>query len=182
MKKLNFIVLSALLSVMAFSASASQLVKTFDGGAARCQEGADIGTRAYQLILLNESNTNTHKKLDFKVRLFACGIDIKFREIKLNDLVAQPVLNVETNTLGTIYTKLTKSKLMAYTEMGEVFGQAQLEENEKGEILTSITIPHLKMPSQLVLNLESVFVVRSVEGAELMRGPMVAATYLLNIK
>lgn len=180
MKKLILVVLS-FISFSAMSAS-SQLVKTFDGGAARCQEGADIGTRAYQLVLQSETNSSTHKKLDFKVRLFACGIDIKFREIKLNDLVAQPVLNVETNTLGTIYTKLTKTKLMAYTEMGEVFGQASLEENEKGEILTSVIIPHIKMPSQLVLNLESVYVVRSLEGAELMREPMVAATYLLNIR
>lgn len=177
----NWIVLLSL--VISTSVSASTLVKSFDGGVARCKEGADIGFRAYRLKLIGESATNTQKNLDFSVSLFVCASTpegLRLLPIRLNSIVAKPFLN-ESNELDNIYTELSNTRLFAFIENAEVLGDVELKENAEGKIQARLSIPHMTNSNQVILNLKAVQTIKGKNGQLLDRSPVIASTFLLNL-
>lgn len=177
MKK-TILVLATIIPVFSF---ASTLVKTFDGGIATCREGADVGQRAYRLALIDEKTSKTHREFTFSVNLLVCSSRMKFEKIGLYSKVAQPILDHRTNELTAVITSLEETRLVVFSETGEVFASNLLSHAADGAISTKVRIPHWKMPKQMILDLESVYSVHSLGGEELMKERSVAKTFLLNI-
>lgn len=177
----NWIVLFSL--AISTCVSASTLVKTFDGGVARCKEGADIGNRAYRLKLIGESATNTHKNLNFSVSLFVCAKTtegLRLVPIRLNTVVAKPYLN-ESNELDNIYTELSNTRLFAFTENAEVLGDVELQENTEGKIQARLSISQMTNANQVIMNLKAIQTIKGKNGQLLDRAPVIASTFLLNL-
>jgi hypothetical protein len=179
---MKLIIFFIILALFQFNVSASTLVKTFDGGVARCQDLSDVGLRAYQLYLLNETDSITHKKLDFEVRLLTCSSNFKFRRVSLSESVAVPFFNDKTGKIDYIFSQFSETKLVGFSEMGKMMGKVLLNENERGDIRVSMSIPHSKRETPMILNLESVVTITNSNSEELMRERMVAYTFLLHFR
>lgn len=179
MKKL-ILTLAVLLPTLSF---ASTVVKTFDGGVARCKEGADIGSRAYRLKLLSETHSETHKKISLSVSMFAClktDEGLRLVPISLNSAVARPYINA-SNELDSLSTELSDTRLFAFTEKAQVVGDIVLKENAEGKMLATLSVPHNLNTNQVILNLKSVQTIKGTNGNVLDRSNVIASTFLLNL-
>lgn len=177
MKKISLVFI-LLLPCLSF---ASSLVKTFDGGAARCLEGADIGNRAYKLALIDERDTTTHKHFLFRVQLFACESDFKLHRIDLNFSVKKPYLDMNNQKLSHTYSNLKETRLVGFTENGAILGSELLVQNEEGEIYVNLKIAHFESPNQILLNLKANETISNSEGLQLMQESVITSSFLLNL-
>lgn len=177
MKKIIFAIILLLPSFV----FASSLVKTFDGGVARCQEGADVGNRAYKLALIDERDTATHKHLLFRVQLFVCESDFKLHRINLNFSVKKPYLDMNNQKVSHTYSNLKEARLVGFTENGAILGSELLVQNEEGEIYINLQIAHFESPKQILLSLNANETITSSEGIILMQESVTASSFMLNI-
>lgn len=131
--------LACLVSLNSFAATKIQ--KTFDGGAAKCLEGADVGSRAYNLEVISEKIVGDKRQVVLNVLFYKCAEVVSGYGLRSSssDEILHSFIILKNGDVGQTNNKLVSLSFAAIDSDGKLQSEDNVKENG-GKFIVNLSI------------------------------------------